>query len=797
MPLKPESKISIAAIITLWSLFGCSGQAESPPGFRSEHGVDSGTGRAGSQTGNRQLIAFADTSDEFARFVHDLEGKGRLEKIVALKEFRTRLLGSPAEKQLSDYLLARQLQASSDRADLEEALSLFEEAALHEDLGERARLHGAEIALSLNNEKKLQELLEPLKAAAEKSAAEKANGPKSKTPPVVRPGETAARLKTRSEAVYRLAESYNRAQGYRQAVETFVLLRRAYPKSEFAIGAAQYLGTLALDQDNNPERAMDYFRIYLKASPQGKFAPAIGQRLLKLEKEPPSQPENGKASPPISLTREDRLLIAYAFYRHGLWSLALEQWDRAGSKHILRSLCLVKLNKKAEGIQTLIAAGRANPKDPLIKNVATQICQSLSTAEALSLWKQVQSLGVPGQDEVLWNIARRSGNAAPQHYQQIVSKFPQSVYAPESLWWLLWDHAEKGYKLKGKPGSVHIGRAAAYAAQGLKSYPGSDSAPRYAFWLGKFQERLGNETVAIELYAQTAKQFAGTYYGYRSSHRLAHLKSVASARGLKKAGKKPGSIVPDRFWSMRRRHTTDPNWTWPEPPKFFRFESLPAAIGPCPAVLAYIGEYEEALALLPPISPVNFKSWICRKAGQTMRAIGTASYKLEGAPGKDLRWQFAYPLAYAADIDREANKQGLDPFLVHGLIRQESRYDTRALSRSKAMGLMQLLVGTAYGTAKHNNITLASKEQIFEPPTNISLGCSYLAYVLKRHNGNPMLAVASYNGGPNAVKKWMTQHQAAGHGDLDVYVESIPYKETRGYVRKVFNNYWNYELIYN
>jgi len=790
MPLKPESKISIAAIITLWSLFGCSGQAESPLKSPLKTPANSGL-----RHDNRQLIAFAETSDEFAKFLRDLEQKGRAEKIAALKEFRTRLLGSPAEKQLSDYLLARQLQASSDRADLEEALSLFEEAASHEDLGERARLHGAEIALSLNNEKKLQEILEPIRAAAEKSAAEKAAASKSKSPSAVLSSETAARIKTRSEAVYRLAESYNRAESYRQAIDTFILLRRAYPKTEFATGAAQYLGTLAIDQDNNPERALDYFRIYLKASPQGKFAPSIGQRLLKLET--PPQPDGTKTTPPISLTRDDHLLIAYAFYRHGLWSLALDQWDRAGSKHILRSLCLVKLNKKAEGIQTLIAAGKANYKDPLIKNVATQICHSLSTAEALSLWKQVQALAVPGQDEVLWNIARRSGNAAPPYYQQIVSKFPKSVYAPESLWWLLWDHAEKGYRLKGKPGSVHIGRAAAYAAQGLKSYPTSDSAPRYAFWLGKLQERLGNESVAVELYAQTAKQFAGSYYGYRSSHRLAHLKSLASARALKKAGKKPGTIVPDRLWSMRRRHTPDPNWTWPEPPKFFRYESLPAAIGPCPAVLAYIGEYDEALSLLPPISPVNFKSWICRKAGQTMRAIGTASYKLDGAPGKDLRWQFAYPLAYAADVDREANKQGLDPLLVHGLIRQESRYDTKALSRSKAMGLMQLLVGTAYGTAKHNNITLASKEQIFEPATNISLGCSYLAYVLKRHNGNPMLAVASYNGGPNAVKKWMNQHQAAGHGDLDVYVESIPYKETRGYVRKVFNNYWNYESIYN
>ncbi|MBZ0186286.1 MAG: lytic transglycosylase domain-containing protein, partial [Candidatus Obscuribacterales bacterium] len=179
-----------------------------------------------------------------------------------------------------------------------------------------------------------------------------------------------------------------------------------------------------------------------------------------------------------------------------------------------------------------------------------------------------------------------------------------------------------------------------------------------------------------------------------------------------------------------------------------------------------------------------------------MRALGTVSYKLTGYPAKDLRWQFAYPLAYAQEIGQEASKRGLDPLLVHGLIRQESRYDPQALSRSKAMGLMQLLVGTAYGTAKHNGIALANKEQIFQPATNIQLGCSYLAYVLKRNNLNAMLAVASYNGGPNAVKKWVARHRKEGFNDMDIYVENIPYKETRGYVRKVFANYWNYESLY-
>ena len=116
--------------------------------------------------------------------------------------------------------------------------------------------------------------------------------------------------------------------------------------------------------------------------------------------------------------------------------------------------------------------------------------------------------------------------------------------------------------------------------------------------------------------------------------------------------------------------------------------------------------------------------------------------------------------------------------------------------RSKAMGLMQLLLGTAQGVAKHNGIALSSNNQVFEPPTNIALGTAYLNYVLKRHNGNAMLAVASYNGGPNAAAKWMREFQVAGGGDQEYLVENIPFQETRDYVRKVFANYWTYENLY-
>jgi soluble lytic murein transglycosylase len=109
---------------------------------------------------------------------------------------------------------------------------------------------------------------------------------------------------------------------------------------------------------------------------------------------------------------------------------------------------------------------------------------------------------------------------------------------------------------------------------------------------------------------------------------------------------------------------------------------------------------------------------------------------------------------------------------------------------------MQLLPGTAFGVAKRIGLPLTNKEEIFIPDNNIKMGTAYLNSTLSRFNGNAMLAVASYNGGPNAVKRWLDAFTAAGGNDLDVFVENIPYRETRDYVRKVFGSYWTYHIMY-
>ncbi len=147
-------------------------------------------------------------------------------------------------------------------------------------------------------------------------------------------------------------------------------------------------------------------------------------------------------------------------------------------------------------------------------------------------------------------------------------------------------------------------------------------------------------------------------------------------------------------------------------------------------------------------------------------------------------------------IASEAKAKNIDPLLVHALVREESRYNHMAISRSHALGLMQLLPGTAYGVAKRLGLPLSSEGDIHMPQNNIKLGTDYLSYVIGRFDGNALCGVASYNGGPNAVKSLFNKFRDSGQTDFDVFVEDIPMTETREYVRKVFGSFWNYEAIY-
>jgi soluble lytic murein transglycosylase len=132
-------------------------------------------------------------------------------------------------------------------------------------------------------------------------------------------------------------------------------------------------------------------------------------------------------------------------------------------------------------------------------------------------------------------------------------------------------------------------------------------------------------------------------------------------------------------------------------------------------------------------------------------------------------------------VHKAAETTGLPDALIYAIIRQESLYRADAASKAGALGLMQLLPETARRSAKSAGLPVPTRSSLLLPEVNIPLGASYLKHLVDRAGGQLALAVASYNAGPGAVRRWLPPAPM----DLDVWVENIPYNETRAYVQRV------------
>jgi soluble lytic murein transglycosylase len=154
-------------------------------------------------------------------------------------------------------------------------------------------------------------------------------------------------------------------------------------------------------------------------------------------------------------------------------------------------------------------------------------------------------------------------------------------------------------------------------------------------------------------------------------------------------------------------------------------------------------------------------------------------------------WQALYPLPFIESISTWSQQRQLNPLLVAALIRQESRFEPDIRSSVGATGLMQVMPDTATWIAGHIKL---KQYKLANPEDNIKLGTWYLDYTHEEYSNNSLLAVASYNAGPGAVGEWVAKNKIS---DPDEFVEAIPFPETRGYVKSVFENYWNYLRLYN
>jgi soluble lytic murein transglycosylase len=152
-----------------------------------------------------------------------------------------------------------------------------------------------------------------------------------------------------------------------------------------------------------------------------------------------------------------------------------------------------------------------------------------------------------------------------------------------------------------------------------------------------------------------------------------------------------------------------------------------------------------------------------------------------------------YPFAHAERIEAEATARGIDPHLLVAIIREESRFEPRALSGASARGLTQFVQPTAQAVAAGLGMAPLAADDLYRPEVAIALGAAYVAELVASFPAADYMAVAAYNAGPPAARLWRSYCYS---GEIAEYYSKVSYGETRGYLRKVLGSWMQYRDIY-
>jgi soluble lytic murein transglycosylase len=320
----------------------------------------------------------------------------------------------------------------------------------------------------------------------------------------------------------------------------------------------------------------------------------------------------------------------------------------------------------------------------------------------------------------------------------------------------------------------------------LRLYPGHATAGTALYFLARSAEAKNDPGAANAFYARLVQVLPNTYYGLlaRDRRERAEIRSAAPSPGA-------AALLATLSWPEPKpvpTTATNATTTRIERSRLLRTAGLNdladtelrfgARTDGQPALLAM----EMAGAADAPYQGLRM-----------MKSLSSdyLNLSLDRAPAK--YWEFLFPLPYRSALVANARANDLDPYLVAGLIRQESEFNPQAISRANAYGLTQVRPGTGKLYARRAGVMRFTNRVLFEPATNLKIGTTVLRSMLDDHGGNLEQTLAAYNAGPNRVAEWVT---GKTYREPAEFVESIPFTETREYVQAVLRNADVYRRLY-
>ena len=152
-----------------------------------------------------------------------------------------------------------------------------------------------------------------------------------------------------------------------------------------------------------------------------------------------------------------------------------------------------------------------------------------------------------------------------------------------------------------------------------------------------------------------------------------------------------------------------------------------------------------------------------------------------------------YPTKYEKQVYLYSKQFNIDPLLVFAIIKAESGFNPKAVSKKNAMGLMQITPATASEGASKLKLENFKTDDLYDPNVNIMIGCWYLNWLIAQFDGNVDLAIVAYNGGIGNVRNWLEDKKLSKDG---LTLDKIPFKETDQYLKRVKDYYYVYKKLY-
>jgi soluble lytic murein transglycosylase len=374
-------------------------------------------------------------------------------------------------------------------------------------------------------------------------------------------------------------------------------------------------------------------------------------------------------------------------------------------------------------------------------------------------------------------LLKRDYDRAIDHFRELEQRFPKGSRASYAHWKTAWltfrqgrtDEARKGFEDQ------------------IALYPDSNEVPNALYWRARLAEEESAPLMARAFYQKLSSRFRNYYYAELARQRLKNLKADGDDS--------THYALLDRVPPLSTKDTVADS----QPPE----DSLRLQRA---RLLSNGALADLAVRELQAASAEDNGSWaltemvrIYQDGGQYNRAIQTLKHAKPNYFAVDLPelprsyWDGLFPKPYWTELRKYSQLNGLDPYLVASLIRQESEFNPMAVSRANAVGLMQLLPSVGKHVAKEIRLKGYNPSLLYTPAVNMQLGTRYFKSMVDKYGGQLEYALAAYNAGTDRVADWLDQ----GHyRDPQEFVESIPFTETREYVQAILRNEMLYQRLY-